>query len=85
MEGLFNYVLTALGFVLLIFIFGGTAFTLLGATYAYMRYHLCGIHSPIIDDLFYRASRGEITPPPSIWKGLAPIFIFFGILYFLFR
>ena len=83
MDYVFNFILVALGVIFFLFIFGGAALSVLGAVYAYLRYHLFGISSPIIEDLFYRSAKGETTPPPSVIKGMAPILVTAGALYLL--
>ena len=82
MENLFNYLIAGMGIFFAFFIFGLAAIGVFTAFIAYIRYHVFGIHSPIIDDLFYRSAKGEATPPPNVVKGLTLIIVVIGGVYF---
>jgi hypothetical protein len=83
METLLEYFFIFVGGVLFLLVLALPMLIMLSALIAYLRYHMFGIHSPIIDDLFYRKSRLEITPPPSPLKGIAIIAAILGVVYWL--
>lgn len=84
MEILTGILGVVIGLPLLILVIGWPIFSIGMALTAYMRYHFFGVHSPIIDDLFYRKSRGESKPAPSMLKGLAPLVLVALVLLFCF-
>ena len=81
METLLQVVILVLGGICIVFLFGGAVFNLYLALSAYMRYHLLGERTPMIDDLFYRC---ETTPPPSRLKGIAPVLFIAFVLWSVF-
>ncbi|WP_108816555.1 hypothetical protein [Loktanella sp. Alg231-35] len=83
---LWQIIVVFLGTALFLFVVAMPLANIALALIAWFRYHLFGIHSQIIDDLFYRSSRGEFTPPPSRFKAVLVIAVFaVGTLWLIAR
>lgn len=84
MESLLQLLLGLVGIGFLIVVIGFPLLSIFGALFAYIRYHLFGVRTPIIDDLFYRSGRGELTPQPSRLKGITLIAVIISGIYWFF-
>lgn len=82
-EALSGWLLTALGFVFLAFFLAYPLFNMILKIWAYIRYHLLGIETPVMITVFYRGSSGRTMPSPNPLKAFALIAFAIGFPIFL--